>query len=50
MLEQSTSEVVRTHAEAVLGELQPIESTYAGSVHEGLKPVGATQHWRRGKL
>ena len=38
----------RTHAGAVLEELQPVGGTHAGAVCKGLYPVGGTPHRIRG--
>lgn len=35
------------HAEAVLGELQPVAMTHTGAVHEEQHPVGGSPCWSR---
>jgi len=37
----------RTHAGAVLEELQPVGRTHLGKVNEGLYPTGGTPCWSR---
>ena len=39
----------RTHAEAILEELQLVGKTHVGKVHEGLYPIGCTVHWSKGR-
>lgn len=52
MLEKSVPEapIKRTYAGVTLQELQSVERTYTGAVHEGTYPMGETPCWSRRKM